>query len=239
MARLRTNNVFGTTTNNPLAIGGLTLNSAGLADLAAVAGGNEALITLDPDRINGAPEIVRVTAHTGAATSATITRGQFGTSARAHPVNTRWVCGPVGDGGTHIGDFRERHGVILRRAATQSIPDATTTAISWDTEDQDTDGFIAVTGTTVTVPTGLAGLYSISLLVDFTSGASARTFIEVSAAGRVWRSALDASADEDQGHVGIVVALADAQNVQCNAFIDTAGAADTVVARLEMFRIGD
>lgn len=95
MARIRSNNVFGTTTNNPLAAGGTTLNSAGLANLAAVSGGNEAIITLDPNRVHGAPEIVVVTAHTGSATSATIVRGQFGTTARSHPVGTEWVHGPI------------------------------------------------------------------------------------------------------------------------------------------------
>lgn len=93
MARLRSNNVFGTITNNPLAIGGATLNSAGLANLVAVAGADRAAITLDPNRVNGAPEIVWVTAHTGAATSATILRAQEGTSAREHPSGTFWVHG--------------------------------------------------------------------------------------------------------------------------------------------------
>lgn len=89
--RLRTNNVFGTTTNNPLLVGGTTLNSAGLANLAVVAGADRAVITLDPNRVNGAPEIVIVTAHSGAATSATITRGAEGTAAREHPSGTFWV----------------------------------------------------------------------------------------------------------------------------------------------------
>lgn len=91
MARLRSNNVFGTTTNAPLLIGGTTLNAAGLANLVAVAGADRAAITLDPNRVNGAPEIVWVSAHTGAATSATILRAQEGTSAREHPVGTFWV----------------------------------------------------------------------------------------------------------------------------------------------------
>lgn len=95
-ARIRANNVFGATTNNPLAIGGTTLNSAGLANLPAVSG-DHAVIVLDPLRTAGAPEIVIVTAHTGAATSATITRGAYGTAARSHASGTLWVHAPTID----------------------------------------------------------------------------------------------------------------------------------------------
>lgn len=94
MTRVRTNNVFGTTTDNPLTAGATTMNSAGLANLAAVSSA-EAIIVLDPNRVSGAPEIVVVTAHTGSATSATIQRGQFGTSAREHAQGTEWVHGPI------------------------------------------------------------------------------------------------------------------------------------------------
>lgn len=94
MTRIRTDNVFGTTTDNPLTAGATTMNSAGLANLAAVSSA-EALIILDPNRVSGAPEIVVVTAHTGSATSATIVRGQFGTSARQHAAGTEWVHGPI------------------------------------------------------------------------------------------------------------------------------------------------
>lgn len=95
-ARIRDNSVFGTTTNNPLAAGDTTLNSAGLANLSAVAS-NHAVIVLDPLRAAGAPEIVIVTAHTGAATSATITRGAYGTSARSHASGTLWVVAATVD----------------------------------------------------------------------------------------------------------------------------------------------
>lgn len=95
-SRIRDNNVFGTTTNNPLAIGGTTLNSSGLANLSAVSS-NHAVLVLDPLRAAGAPEVVIVTAHTGAATSATITRGAYGTAARSHTSGTLWVLAPTVD----------------------------------------------------------------------------------------------------------------------------------------------
>lgn len=94
MTRVRTDNTFGTLTDNPLLVGATTMNSAGLANLAVVSSA-EAIIILDPNRLTGAPEIVVVTAHTGSATSATIVRGQFGTTARQHAMGTEWVHGPI------------------------------------------------------------------------------------------------------------------------------------------------
>lgn len=99
MTRIRTDNVAGTTTDNPLTAAATTMNSAGLANLAVVSSA-EAIIILDPNRINGAPEHVVVTAHTGSATSATIVRGQFGTTARSHPLGTEWVHGPIASNAT-------------------------------------------------------------------------------------------------------------------------------------------
>lgn len=54
-----------------------------------------------------------------------------------------------------------RTGCRLRRAsASSAITSGTTHTITWDTEDADTDGFIAVSATTVTIPSGLGGLYA-------------------------------------------------------------------------------
>lgn len=137
MARLRTNNVFGTITNNPLLIGGTTLSGAGLANLVAVTGSDVAAITLDPNRVNGAPEIVYVTAHTAGNTSATILRGQEGTAARQHPNGTFWVHAP-----TALDDDRvwspPRAGAS--RNSVQSITNGAWNLITFNVEDHDTDG---------------------------------------------------------------------------------------------------
>jgi hypothetical protein len=94
VTRVRTDNVFGTLTDNPLTNVATTMNSAGLANLAVVSSA-EALIVLDPNRVSGAPEHVVVTTHAGSATSATIVRGQFGTAARQHALGTEWVHAPI------------------------------------------------------------------------------------------------------------------------------------------------
>jgi hypothetical protein len=48
-------------------------------------------LTLDPEGVNGLPEIVTVTAHAAAATSITVVRAQQSTVARAHPLATTWA----------------------------------------------------------------------------------------------------------------------------------------------------
>lgn len=92
--RIRQNNIFGNTTDNPLTAGAGTFNSPELANLQVVASAH-AIVTLDPLREFGEPEIVIVTVHTAAATVATITRGAYGTVARSHPIGTLWVHAAV------------------------------------------------------------------------------------------------------------------------------------------------
>lgn len=89
-SRIRKDGVFGTITDNPLTIGATTFNSADLNDLPVVSG-NHAIVTLDPLRQFGDPEIILVTNHTAAATVATVQRGMFGTVARSRPQGTLWV----------------------------------------------------------------------------------------------------------------------------------------------------
>lgn len=85
--RSRTNLVSGTL-SVALAPGDTTMSSAGLANLAAITSTNHAVIVIEN-------EIIYVTAHTASATTATILRGQEGTSAASHAQNIAWVHGPI------------------------------------------------------------------------------------------------------------------------------------------------
>lgn len=85
---VRTNFVSGTITDNPLTAGALSFNSAGLAALGTVDTTNFARIIIEN-------EIMYVTAHTAAATSATVVRGQEGTTAVQHVTGTAWKAGPA------------------------------------------------------------------------------------------------------------------------------------------------
>ena len=66
-----------------------------------------------------------------------------------------------------------RTGCVIGRSSVQSVPDATQTTISWDTEATDTDAFISVPSGTVTVPSGLGGLYTVTVQVAFSGGMGA------------------------------------------------------------------
>lgn len=95
MTRVRTDFISGTITDNPLAIGATTINAAALASLPVIAAPDIAVLILDPAA--AAPEIVHVTAHTGSATSATISRGQEGSAAKEHASGTAFVHGGTSD----------------------------------------------------------------------------------------------------------------------------------------------
>jgi microcystin-dependent protein len=99
--RIRGNNAYGVTTDNPLASGALVFNSTQLQLLPSVTAAH-AVIVLDPKRVNGEPEIVIVTSHVGLATSATIVRAAYGTVARSHPVGTAWAHVTVDEDYTKI-----------------------------------------------------------------------------------------------------------------------------------------
>lgn len=94
--RIRANNVYGVTTDNPLTAASATFNSISLPLLPVVASAH-AIVVFDPKRVYGDPEIVVVTVHTAASTVASITRGQYGTSARLHPQGTAWAHVPVNE----------------------------------------------------------------------------------------------------------------------------------------------
>ena len=130
--RVRALAVGGLIEDNPLSGAATALTSAGLAAAPAIGATQHLAIVLDPDGLNGAPEVAWVTAHTAGATTATIARGQEGTVARSHDRDVPWIHGAT------LWDF-ERPRVRCRRASdTASLAQNTWTTISWDAEDIDT-----------------------------------------------------------------------------------------------------
>lgn len=75
------------------------VSSAAFSDLPEITGGSGAILalTIDPE---GAAEIVHITAHDSAATSATVERGAEGSTAVAHSAADKWVHAPT------VEDFR-------------------------------------------------------------------------------------------------------------------------------------
>jgi hypothetical protein len=90
MPSIYRNFLAGTVSDAPLSSGAVTINSTAFAGLPVVAAPDWMWMVLDPAGLNGAPELVQVTAHTVSATSVTVVRAQQSTAARAHPAGTVW-----------------------------------------------------------------------------------------------------------------------------------------------------
>lgn len=112
-----------------------------------------------------------------------------------------------------------RTGFSLARVATQSIPGGATTftAISWDSELTDTDGFITVTADTITIPAGLGGIYAITGTVGW--GATApgtNSSIEIYNVtnGNIYRQAVGGASQMTSCTVAITIALAASDQIQ-------------------------
>lgn len=95
--RVRPNFVAGALSAD-MASGATSMSSAGLADLPAIGSTEHTAIeffTRDATGRVTKKEIVWVTAHTAAATTATIVRGKEGTTAQNWVTNDRWAVSPI------------------------------------------------------------------------------------------------------------------------------------------------
>jgi hypothetical protein len=139
--------------------------------------------------------------------------------------------------GTIIG-YR-RMGLSLRRATNQSIGNAggSDTAISWDTEDADTDGFFAPTGTTITVPSGCGGVYSINFYTTWgTALGTGRAFLTITHNGIAnYRLPLQGQS-ETLVSCAFVVPLSATDTIVAKVY-QSSGGANNVQAQLLMYRV--
>lgn len=138
-------------------------------------------------------------------------------------------------------DILTRRGVRLRRVANQSVTASTLTSISWDTEDQDTDGFIAVTAATITIPTGLGGLYAIASRVTGLVTGTNRTFSDLtitsSITGMPAQFRQDLDPQEDMNTLTAVIPLNAADTFTLDVFHSEAAAVN-FTAWLVCYRVG-
>jgi hypothetical protein len=95
VATLYRNFLSGTTTDAPLLVGATSVNGSAFAGLPEITAPDFMWLVLDPEGDNGAPEIVKITAHTELATEVTVERAQQNSSAREHPVSTTWHASPI------------------------------------------------------------------------------------------------------------------------------------------------
>lgn len=125
-----------------------------------------------------------------------------------------------GSAWVRIGNYSSagRTGFSLARAASQSITGSATTytAISWDTEFTDTDSFITVTADTITIPTGLGGVYAITGTIGWASAPGTNSSVEVynvTTTG-IWRQAVGGASQMTSCSFCVVLAVAAADQLQ-------------------------
>lgn len=127
-----------------------------------------------------------------------------------------------------------RHGGRWTRAAVQSIPNGAATLITFDTELEDSDGFMVPPATNVVVPAGLGGVFGCFGYVDGLGGPTA-------AVARVLAGGLTASGVGDpalgRATAAMVIPLPVGGTVQLQCFQST-GVAVNVTAGLVVFRTG-
>lgn len=92
--RIRQNSVKGTLSTS-VNSSDTTLTTSWMSSFPVVAAGQVAAVVLDSTKSAGDIEIVHITAHTAAASTATIVRGQEGTTARAHTAGVTCLHGPT------------------------------------------------------------------------------------------------------------------------------------------------
>lgn len=137
---------------------GTTFSSPELASLPAIAAPEFVKATLDLEQ-TGAPEIVYITAHATSATTATITRGEEGTTAREHLSGLKWAAGVTAE------DMRE--------ATTPRVPVEIETGTAYTVEAEDSGKvkrFTDAALVTVTLPAGLSVGTLIHLLFPGAAG---------------------------------------------------------------------
>ncbi len=134
-----------------------------------------------------------------------------------------------------------RTGCKLVRNANQTITHNSSTAVSWDTETYDSDGFIAVTSDTIVIPANLGGLYMASANVLWTSDprTGGNTFVEVTMAGKTFRNASTSSYAIDNC-VFAIWPLSASDQVQVNVLQMSTGSASLAFtqANITLVRVG-
>ena len=132
-----------------------------------------------------------------------------------------------------------RVGFNISRVATQSIPTgtATFTAITWDTEATDTDGFIAVSSATATVPSNRGGLYGGIATVAWASSPGANSSIELLVGATAYRFPIGAGTQMTACAISIgPIALAATNALQIRLSQGSGGAIN-VTATWQMWRL--
>lgn len=131
-----------------------------------------------------------------------------------------------------LNPYTRRIGCQLTRAANQTLPDASVTAISWDTQIEDTDNLWS-SGTTITVP--FAGIYAVTVTTTAAATATGRSFINLNGNGQVMRSYYGNGGESINSGCGIW-AFDASDTITADLFSDMASAS-TFTARIFVYQL--
>jgi hypothetical protein len=136
-----------------------------------------------------------------------------------------------------IGNYTSagRTGGTWTRAAVQSIPNNTLTNISLDAETADSDGFCTPTSTTITIPTGLGGLYICTASVLYATATLAVNYITINVTGGTRLLTAAGNATNAQSHT-VILPLAAADTIVLQTLHNNGGA-QNATARIDLFRM--
>lgn len=134
---------------------------------------------------------------------------------------------------TALVDADVRRGVFMKRDSPQAIAAGALVNMVWPIEVADTDGFAAVGGTTITIPTGLDGIYAVTLLGIFDAGITSG-YIRITTTG-VTAEAFNLSVSSGVGVGTIVVPFAAGNTIVANVY--SSNALNLVRAQLHAYRV--
>lgn len=134
----------------------------------------------------------------------------------------------------NLSELGVRRGVQLTRAAALSIPNNALTNVTWTAETVDSDAFIATPSTTITIPTGLNGIYAITFQITWATAQGTGSYMSITTGGVTFRS--DHGNDSQVGE-SIVVALVATDTIVC-ALYQNSGGAINATGNFSAYRIG-
>jgi hypothetical protein len=127
-----------------------------------------------------------------------------------------------------------RTGCAIRRSTNQTFTNGVAANISWNVEDFDSDGFITPTSTTITIPSGQGGLYSLAINVAFTGSTFTRVALLPTIAGTVHGT--NGGSTEPFLSFGWVGPLSAGNTITVQA-IQTSGASQNLTGSLWLYRL--
>lgn len=127
-------------------------------------------------------------------------------------------------------------GVHVQRVALQSIPVGVPTAIVWDTViTSDSDDFIVPSSATLTIPTGLGGIYAATVATNWSAGVGTLgAYISVEVPSQTIPTHMGINATT--GAANAVWILGAGNSVTVNAY-HTASSSISLTAQLQLWRI--